>query len=395
MSNSNNFNDWQDGFNEAFNENDKRTKMESMLIALWAKDYQGAVSIRYNELTMEVEISDLPHPRYPWSIWLLEKFGWEVSEAKAEKLILAIALKNNYHPVKEYLDRLLKDDSIEPLAINDLSSRYFGTAKKIYDVMMRKFLIGAVARAVSPGCSVDNMLILEGKQGIGKTFFLETLCGTDWFKTSNFVSTNKDELLVLHSAWFLEWGEINTNTSKKQVEWIKNFISINNDVFRIPYGKTAQTHPRRSVLVGTTNNGDILSDATGNRRFWIIPVESEKIDIKLLKTERDRIWKRAYQDYLHGFSWKLSENEAKLNERNNQDYLLVDPFVEVIENYLENRKGDTPITNFELLSQALQLDNSKMTRSYQMQISSAMKQLGYQQERKRINGKLARIWLKV
>ena len=41
--------------------------------------------------------------------------------------------------------------------------------------MLRAFMIGAVARGVNPGCEMQNILILEGEYGVGKTSLVKTL----------------------------------------------------------------------------------------------------------------------------------------------------------------------------------------------------------------------------
>ncbi len=43
-----------------------------------------------------------------------------------------------------------------------------------------------------------------------------------------------------------------------------------------------------SILVGTSNEEEILNDPTGSRRFWIIPVKTQSIPLDLLEKESKR-----------------------------------------------------------------------------------------------------------
>ena len=58
---------------------------------------------------------------------------------------------------------------------------------------------------------------------------------------------------------------------------LKAFITESSDEFRRPYAMKPMVYPRRTSFYATVNNGDFLKDDTGNRRYWVIPVE--KIDL--------------------------------------------------------------------------------------------------------------------
>lgn len=75
---------------------------------------------------------------------------------------------------------------------------------------------------------------------------------------------------------------------------------------------------------GTANGSDFLVDSTGNRCYWIVPVANEKIDIKRLKEERDRIWSAAVKAYRNGEQWWLTDEEEKLSQQNNQQFQIID-----------------------------------------------------------------------
>lgn len=40
------------------------------------------------------------------------------------------------------------------------------------------------------------------------------------------------------------------------------------------------------IIVGGVNDEEFLNDPTGDRRFWVIPLQ-QKVDLELLKQERD------------------------------------------------------------------------------------------------------------
>ena len=154
--------------------------------------------------------------------------GIDCTKTKASDIFAKVATENEYSPVITYLDTVAK--SITPLSLENLASRYFGTNNPIYDIFLKRTLIAAVARAYSPGCKHDTTLVLQGKQGAGKSSFFNVL-GGDWFDDSMGNGSQKDDLIILHKSWIHEWGEIERTFSKRQSEELKAFITRKKDNF--------------------------------------------------------------------------------------------------------------------------------------------------------------------
>ena len=68
--------------------------------------------------------------------------------------------------------------------LDTLFSDYFGDADCPYTrAVARKSLVAAVARAMEPGCQYDQVPVVCGPQGVGKSTFFTKL-GGPWFSNS-------------------------------------------------------------------------------------------------------------------------------------------------------------------------------------------------------------------
>ena len=174
-------------------------------------------------------------------------------------------------------------------------------------------MIACVARAFHPGCKLDTALVLFGGQGQTKSTQWEIL-GGEWFSGSLENLRNlKDDILVLHSAWIHEWGEIDTVVGKRESEDLKKFLSRRKDIVRRPYGRGTVELARSCAIVGTTNRDDWIKDHTGNRRFPIIRIRQLNID--WITQHRDAIWGMAYEQMMNGVRfWYSKEEEARISD---------------------------------------------------------------------------------
>lgn len=201
--------------------------------------------------------------RYP-----LETLYGIDSRQKIEDETLNTAMRHSFHDVRKYLHGLTWDGTPR---MDTLFIDYLGADDTPYTrTVTRKMLIAAVGRVEHPGLKFDNMVVLEGPQGIGKSYIFKKL-GKTWFSDSLTTVQGKDAYEQLRGAWIIEMAEL-AALKKNEIEPIKQFISKQVDSYRVAYGRRISEFPRQCIFVGTTNEATFLRDHTGNRRFWPIRV---------------------------------------------------------------------------------------------------------------------------
>mgnify|MGYP006426333989 CR=1 FL=1 len=342
------------------------------------------LSLRYNELTREIEVDGKELSYEPY-LYLVKEHNILVGKDKALDVFMMVAKENPFNPVKDYLESL----TVAPIDITNLATRYLGTEDQLYNLFVEKMLIGAVARAYEPGCKLDTALVLQGEQGVGKSSFFDVL-GGEFFDDSMGNGNDKDELLTLHRSWIQEWGELDRIFGKKAVGQVKSFLAKRRDTLREPYGRKTETFARHSIIVGSVNDSSFLNDPTGDRRFWVIPVGNNKINIPLLKEERDQIWSAAVEAYKAGVSWWLSDEDEKRSSENNKQFQIKDEWQTTIEDYLglSNRT-----TVQEILANAFNFSPKDMDKGSQMRVSGIMKAMGWEKKRQLVDGKRHVYWV--
>lgn len=346
--------------------------------------------LKYNQLKTCVELGDAPLDLNQVRLKIALEFDLDIPMQDAQTIVETIANENALHPVADYLDDLSRQFPNPDLTyLDNLATRYFGTDDPLHNIYLKKTLIAAVARIKKPGCKHDTSTILVGKQGAMKSTFWRTLFSDEWFTDELGDANEKDELMKLHRFWCLEWSEFETVYKRKDISSLKKFMTSTIDAFRTPYSRTVKEYPRRCILVGTTNEKEILSDPTGSRRFWIIPVTGY-IPVEKLEEERDRIWATAYALYKSGEKWWLSAEEAALQEDRNEDFQTQDPWETAIGDYVQNKDAVTTTDIFN----HLQIDPAKQDVGLSKRVAAILRRFGWEKVRKWISGAWVRLWSK-
>tara|TARA_B100000035_G_C21036428_1_gene571211 strand:+ start:4972 stop:7047 length:2076 start_codon:yes stop_codon:yes gene_type:complete len=354
--------------------------------------------LRFNVFTQQVERGEQVITGVERTYLEMAERGLQVDKQLAIDAIVHVAHENPYDPVRLYLEHV--EAEVAPAYIDRLASTYLRPQDQglpdptLYDVMLRKTLIGAVRRCFEPGCKHDTATVLMGEQGCRKSSFWKAL-GGPFFSDALKDVGSKDDYQVMAKSWIMEWAELDSITGKRHAGQIKAFLSQAVDCYRVPYGKTAENFPRRGIIVGSTNRQTgFLVDETGNRRFWVIPTpktEADPIDINGLELERDAIWAAAMKLYRQGEENFLSITDSLKVTKENDDYLIANPWTETIVNWLnlETTKGEI-ITTERILTSAVLKPVERQTRADQMAVSDILKGLGFTRRRLRENGE--RIW---
>ena len=240
-----------------------------------------------------------------------------VAPYKINDGLAIIEKKNKYHPIIDYLNSNTWDkvSRVDTLMIDYLGAEDCEYTRSI----TRKMLVAAVSRVFNPGIKFDYMLVLVGRQGIGKSYIINLL-GREWYSDSLNTVYGKEAYEQLQNAWILEMAELSA-TKKADAEAIKHFISKTEDSYRQAYGRRVDTFKRQCVFFGTTNENEFLKDRTGNRRYWPLMVGVNKplknLFKDLNKNEINQIWAEALYLYKCGEKLILEgevEREANLKQ---------------------------------------------------------------------------------
>ena len=181
-----------------------------------------------------------------------------------------VCKENERNPIVEWLESLTWDG--EP-RLGTLITSVLGAEDNQYNrEIERLFMLGAVSRAYEPGCKFDYMPVLVGPQGIGKSRYVSLLAHIPAWYNDNFNTIDGDTAVEkLRGLWIAEMAELLATKKTREVEAIKAFITSTKDIIRPKYARETVQRLRVCVFIGTTNDHDFLTDATGNRRF--LPVE--------------------------------------------------------------------------------------------------------------------------
>lgn len=322
-----------------------------------------------------------------------------ISVGQAHDAALVAAFNDIRNEVHDYLNALVWD-GIERLPF--LLSDGFGADNNAYtQAVGRCWMVSMVARAMSPGCKVDTVPVLEGSQGKRKSSALQVI-GGKWFVECHENVMSKDFYGVLNGHILVEISEMHT-FSRAEIERVKGIISCQVDRYRKAYGRHTEDHPRKTVLVGTTNRDDYHKDETGGRRF--LPVLCREISLDYLQQNRDQLWAEAVHRYrlapqqatpdqritAGAAWWDIPEADQKHEIEARRD---VDSWEHAIEEWLNSTARDT-VTVSDILKDCLEIETKDHDQMRQKRAGRVLRALGWvNRVRRDPDGRNRKVWCK-
>ena len=364
---------------------------------------ENGVSVRYNKISHGVEIdgvfeghnSETFKNDLPTILWDYYRKRYVCTASSIADQINVIASQNCFNPVEEILDGEESWDGIDRveqlykiLGIDD--------DDKLSRTLVYKWLLQALSLAFNDELhpfGADGVLVLQGKQGIGKTSFVRKLgVLPELTKTGLYIDhRDKDTIRRCTSAWISELGELETSL-RSDLERFKAFVTAEIDEYRLPYARSDSRFIRRTSIIAPCNSDRFLIDPTGSRRFWVIPLEVIKLD-ELKDFNSLQLWKQIERELINntqGFRL-TSDEQAELAKRNASFDRLLKGQAELEDVFSEVEMNPARFEWAELTVSEFKSYFSQLHGFSAEHLGRALDKLEICAERKRINGKVCKV----
>lgn len=220
--------------------------------------------------------------------------GWGLKVTDRDLIVAVghVCAENAFHPVRDWLNGLTWDgvpriDQFWVKTCHVANTEYHRQAAS-------HWIMGAVARIMTPGCKFDFMPILQGPQGIMKSSLLQAFGGHGWVGEMDGHFEDKKKLVEATIGFMiLEIPELSL-FRRADVEAVKSMVTRTEETCRLSYRKNEESFPRQFTLCGTTNEDSFLRDDTGHRRYWTILCGPGQINLAWVLRWREQLWAEAY-----------------------------------------------------------------------------------------------------
>lgn len=329
----------------------------------------------------------------------LESNGFKkLAKEMMRDAVWLVADDNRFDSAIEWIGTLTHDGQQR---IDTFLHRYMGVEDTPYTRAVSRYMWTALAgRVLSPGCEAPMVPVFIGPQGAGKTRAVKAIApAIDFYTELNLAERDAEASRRMRGRLVIELGELR-GLHTRDSESIKAFISRTDEEWRTLYKEFNTTFARRFLFFGTTNQDEFLADETGERRW--LPVRVTVCDVAALQRDALQLWAEARDAFeLVGIDWADAERLAK---DVHAEHKISDPWTPIVESWLAapddfDGAGSTPGTReflqpYEIAQGALHVDAKSLSKREEMRIGNVMQVLGYTRDRRSINRRQVRVWVK-
>jgi len=220
----------------------------------------------------------------------------------------------------------------------------------------KKWLVNLVSCAMGKSIN-QQVLVFVGKQGIGKTTWLNKLVPAPlegYLYSGTINPSNKDTLVNLSENIIINLDELE-NLNKSELGSLKSLITQSAIRLRKAYGIFNENYVRRASFVGSVNEVEFLTDTTGNRRYLVIDTVS--IEYKH-KVDIDLVYSQAYSLLKSDFHFVFDHKDIDRIDENNQKFTYQSTEEELLlKHYRHPQEGDTNILTLTTTDILMELQN--------------------------------------
>ena len=342
-------------------------------------------NFRYNTVLGKLEFKTLKAYKYkPMTDFTENSILREILKAKVKCSINS--LRNLLHsdycamydPFEVYFENLPKYED-ETDYITMLADTVTTTKQDLWRTCFKKWFVAMVACVLDEKQVNQTVIVFSGKQGLGKTTWMEKLMPTqlkEYIFSGTINPSNKDTLIHLAECMLINLDELE-NLNKTEIGSLKEIITKTHIRMRKAYGHNNENMPRRASFAGSVNTAQFLNDTTGSRRFLCFEVENieytHNIDI-------NKVYAQAVNLYKENFRHWFNQEEIKEINTNNEQYQLRSPEEELLLTWFNVADRETA-NNFLTTTQIAVVLSEKakmnITDSTVHKLGKALKKHGY------------------
>jgi len=294
----------------------------------------------------------------------------------------------------------LKWDGIERVEL--FAHVYWGVEDTPYTRALSRYIwTGLAGRCLVPGIKLEQVPVLVGLQGAGKTPGIMAMAPLEEFFVEVDLATRDDNLArTLRGKLVGELAELKGLRSR-EAESIKAWVSRRYEEWVPKYREHALQFPRRMMFFGTTNDDQFLDDDTGEKRW--LPVEVGTVDVAGIEANREQLWAEGVAMFKkRGIDW----HEAMVLAREEHwRFKYQDPWAEAImtwlrEDAMDSNEGpprgerEEGWTASEILQGALGRSPGQVSRVDEKRLGSVLRGLGYERFRMQAGGTRHWRWIR-
>ncbi len=306
--------------------------------------YSGGEEFRYDVLSRKIQIL---HEDLTWrnltdkdintiACNCAQATGANITDREV-RIALGSDMVHDVHPLRDWilsLPEYIPDSGDWIDFVSQQCTMTDPDTEPLWRTFFKKWFVAMVASWMYDDVVNHQVLVLIGKQGTGKTTWLEHLlppCLRDYVtKQASVRELSKDDRIRIAEFGLINMDEIDS-CSPRELNVLKSVITTADVNERAAYGHTKERRIRCASFCASGNNREFLSDDTGNRRW--LPFEVEKIQNPFFTTlPYELMYAQAWYMIRHNYNYWFdlddiaqveSHNERFRQTRNEEELLSV------------------------------------------------------------------------